>query len=399
MNVARRNPPELIECTVARPQSVRISGYAIPVAIFLASRLVVFLAIVFAARLIPPGNLPGAWNAGDTFWRNLLRWDSGWYLAIMRGGYHYVPDSSVQQSVAFFPLYPALSWCVAKIFQVRFSTASLIVSNTASIAAVVLLYRYVREHYGARIANGAVALLSFFPASIFLSAGYTESLAMALTMAAFIDLEGGRHLRAALWCGLLTATRPTGIVMLAPLAYCMWPRPRWTLAAATRLLLGLGIAISGLAAFCTYLGLRFGAPLACVTSQSGWNNGAHWSLKAGLYAFAALAQLFRGIPLPSTLDPWVFVAFAAVIIAMRSELSVPELLMAGASFAFLAVTWLCAGHAFLAMSRYMIVLFPAYIAGAKLLDKRPWLMAGLCVWMAMGLSWYAALFAQWHWVD
>ena len=317
----------------------------------------------------------------------------------MRGGYHYLPDSSVQQTVAFFPLYPALSWGVAKLFQLPLSTAMLIVSNVASIAAAMLLYEYVREHYGIRIAYCAIAIFSFFPASIFLSAGYSESLAMALTMAVFLELGRGRYIRASLWCGLLTAARPTGIVMLAPLAYCMWPRAGWTRAASIRLLLGLGIGCSGLVAFAIYLGVKFSAPLAFATSQDHWYPGSHWSLIAGLLSFASLADLFRGFPLPSTIDPWVFVGFAAVLFVMRSQLSIPELLYAGATFGLFAITRLCQVHGFGSISRLLILMFPAYIAAAKLLDKRSLLLSGLCLWMAVGLFWYTALFAQWYWVE
>ena len=187
--------------------------------------------------------------------------------------------------------------------------------------------------------------------------------------------------------------------MIAPLAYCMWPRAGWTHAASIRLLLGLGIGCSGLVAFAVYLGLKFNAPLAFAASQNHWYPGSNWSLIAGLYSFANLADLFRGMPLPSTLDPWMFVGFAAVIFAMRTKLSVPELLFAGANLGLFAVTKLCQVHGFGSMSRLLILMFPAYIASAKLLEKRPWLMAGLCAWMAIGLFWYTALFAQWHWVE
>jgi len=399
MSHAEAHLTQAYQPATRKPESLRVSEYATASAIFAASRLIIFFAILFSVRFIPPNHLVGAANEGSGIWHYLLRWDSGWYLAIMRGGYRYLPNSSAQQTVAFFPLYPVLSWCVAKVFHFRFSTAALLVSNIASIAAVLLLYQYTRKYYGKRTAYGAVALFSFFPASIFLSAGYTESLAIALTIAAFLDLRRDRYIRASFWCGLLTATRPTGIVMLAPLAYLMWPRAGWTRGATIRLLLGLGIACSGLGAFVVYLGLKFSAPFSFATSQNAWNPGAHWSLTAGLYAFTSLGNLFRGFPLQSSLDPWIFVGFAAVIFAMRSQLSIAELLFAIATFGFLAMTWLCAGHGFVAIGRYMGLVFPAYIGLGKLLEKRPLLTTVLCIWMTMGLFWYSALFAQWHWVD
>jgi len=113
---------------------------------------------------------------------------------------------------------------------------------------------------------------------------------MALKMATFLDLGRARYIRASCWCGLLTAARPTVIVMLAPLAYCLWPRAGWTRAASMRLLLGLGIACSGLGAFAVYRGLKFNASLAFATAPSALKPGAYFSLTAGHHTFASLAN-------------------------------------------------------------------------------------------------------------
>lgn|GEM_PF-1528556 len=85
-----------------KPESPRIPGHAAAAAIFAVSRLIVFLAILFSVRFIPPNNLPIAWNDGATIWHYLLRWDSVWYLSIMRVGYPYLPNSSVPSTVVFF---------------------------------------------------------------------------------------------------------------------------------------------------------------------------------------------------------------------------------------------------------------------------------------------------------
>jgi len=184
--------------------------------------------------------------------------------------------------------------------------------------------------------------------------------------------------------------------MPAPLAYCMWPSRGWTLATSIRLLIGLSLACSGVGAFVLYLGLKFNAPFAFASLQNNaWNRGTHRSLTEVVsYAAGRFAQmhLLGGFPLPSTLDPWIFVTFAAVIFYLRSQLSTDELPFAGATFGLLTVTRLFEGHAFGSMNRYMLPVFPAYIAIAKLVDRRPLLMVGLCVWMAVGLFWYSALF-------
>jgi Gpi18-like mannosyltransferase len=372
-------------------------GSVISIAIFSVSRLVVFAALLYSVRFIPPNRLFDA--AGETvpIWHHLLRWDSVWYLAIVRGGYQYFPNQSIQQTVAFFPLYPILCWVITRLTLCEPSTAVLLVSNTASVASVLLIYQYTRKHYGLRLAYGTVALYSFFPPSMFLSAGYTESLAIALTMATFLDLDHSRFFRAAFWSGLLTAVRPTGIVILAPLIYCAWPRERWTRASAVRLMAIVALACSGIVLFALYLGIKFHAPLAFATSENHWYP-THWSLLAGLYSFGALKDVFVSVPVPTSMNAWLFLGCVAVVFAMRSRLSTSELLFTVVTLGFLTLTILCKGLGFGSMGRYLLVIFPIYIAVAGLLEKRPLLQVGLCLWMAVGLFWYSAFFAQWHWV-
>src|ERR1700709_2843669 len=89
--------------TVPRSQVARVPGWAYRVlAIYLASRLVVFLGVLFAATLAPP------LRAVD--WA--LRWDSFWYLQIAQNGYPagLGPLSSERpyNENAFFPLWPLL---------------------------------------------------------------------------------------------------------------------------------------------------------------------------------------------------------------------------------------------------------------------------------------------------
>jgi len=116
--------------------TARTSDFRAALAIFAASRLIVILAILYAIKFLPPGNFYAKWDDNSAVRRYLLRWDSVWYLSIMREGYHYLPNPSVQQSANFFPLYPALSWCLARILRLSFSTAALLFSNTASILAL-----------------------------------------------------------------------------------------------------------------------------------------------------------------------------------------------------------------------------------------------------------------------
>src|SRR5438128_12450011 len=93
-----------------RDQKAVWGKYLTALAIFLASRFLVFLAIVFSHAFIPKeANHQNAWDAGSTWYRYLLRYDAGWYFGLVEGGYAYNGDDSVPQSPAFYPLYPLVS--------------------------------------------------------------------------------------------------------------------------------------------------------------------------------------------------------------------------------------------------------------------------------------------------
>ena len=80
--------------------------FAVPylkaLAIYLCSRLVVFLGVVFGKTYIPLGN--NTWLGGTQWYHRLLRWDSEWYKIIASEGYKYDGDPGLRQTVVFYPL-------------------------------------------------------------------------------------------------------------------------------------------------------------------------------------------------------------------------------------------------------------------------------------------------------
>src|SRR6202011_2846057 len=194
--------------------------YLKALAVYLCSRLVVFFGVVFGKTYIALGN--DTWLGGEQWYHRLLRWDSEWYKIIASEGYTYNGDPTQTQSVVFYPLYPALCRLVSEILRIDLIDSMLLVANLAAMAAALLLFKLVRERFDDRTALATVALISFFPASIFLSAGYTESLALLLMVAFFLAVARGRLLAAAMLAGLAIATRASGIVLLPVLLWELW---------------------------------------------------------------------------------------------------------------------------------------------------------------------------------
>jgi hypothetical protein len=124
-------------------------------AIYLCSRLVVFLGIVFGKAYIALGN--DTWLGGTQWYHRLLRWDSEWYKIIASEGYKYDGDPALRQTVVFYPLYSTLCRLVSEVLRIDVVDAMLLVANLAAVTAVLLLFKLVRERFGDRNALVTVA--------------------------------------------------------------------------------------------------------------------------------------------------------------------------------------------------------------------------------------------------
>src|ERR1700676_2105180 len=108
-------------------------AYLAALAIYLCSRLVVFLGVVFGKAYIALGN--DTWLGGAQWYHRFLRWDSEWYKIIASEGYKYNGDPSLTQTVVFYPLYPALCRLVSEALSIEVVDSMLLVANLAAVAA------------------------------------------------------------------------------------------------------------------------------------------------------------------------------------------------------------------------------------------------------------------------
>lgn len=116
---------------------------------------------------------------------SFANWDGVYFSWIAENGYTY------EHFHAFFPLYPFLVRVISTVLSAIFPMASFkslvlisgfFLSNTCFVASAVLLYDVSRKVLkDTKIAYGAAMLYCINPASIFMSALYTESLFAMLT--------------------------------------------------------------------------------------------------------------------------------------------------------------------------------------------------------------------------
>jgi Gpi18-like mannosyltransferase len=374
--------------------------YAASLLIFLGSRLLVLLAIIYAANFVPANQGSGYWNL-DSPLRYLLRYDSGWYLRIAVQGYSYNGDNSIEQPVVFYPLYPLVGRFVSKLFGIEPYVGLLIVSNLSILIAIPLALKLIKDDYGTRTALYAIALLSFFPTSLFFSAGYTESLTFLLIVGFFLFLKRDRFVLAATCAGLATGTRPTGIVLLLPLLWELWRRfSREPKLLAVYSLLCATMATSGLWLYTIYLWVAFRSPLAFVTAERAWSQTGEYSQSSYpvqlLICFRFLSSLLRTGIYPITLDPWFFFLFLLLVVFFRKRVPVAYSLFAAGAILlpYLALGGVLKMRSF---TRYVMLAFPVFVIIGDQLKGRLWLLLGIVIIFAALLFSYTALFAQWYW--
>lgn len=209
------------------------------------------------------------------------RWDAEWYLLIADEGYQareafenlpvgYEPTATA----GFFPLYPFLIRALTPLF--GGVLAGIVISNACLAGSLLLLFRLTRDETAGddpvRAGLVACAAILVYPASLFLSAVYPESLFLFLTLLVFDRARHGQFVVAGAVGALAALTRPTGLLLALPLAVEWWGQrrrggSRWGWAAA------LGPP-AGTAVFMMMCARLFGDPLAFVHRQERWRGAA-----------------------------------------------------------------------------------------------------------------------------
>ncbi|MEA2934738.1 MAG: hypothetical protein QOD74_1384 [Variibacter sp.] len=367
--------------------------YTSALVIFVLSRCVVAGAIFCKDFVVPARQGPHIWQMGEAWYHDILRWDAGWYIRIAEQGYGLPASPAEQSSIVFFPLLPLLAKALSGVTSLRVFDSLLIIANAAAVACVPLLIALVKPLYGPGVALRTVALLSFFPTSFFLSSAYTESLTLMLALLAFLSLERGNHLTAAMAAGLAAASRPTGVALVpAILTHLVLVSTRCNASTIAKAAAVGALGLSGLAAYAFWQWGSFGDPFAFVRGQAAW---AGTDLGLG-------TRFLRAITLEPVLRPWFgglcLIAAVGVIAAQSRKLPSYFIVYAGLCLAIPYALLATGSVGTTPMPRFVLIIFPVFTAAALLLKGRPLLTLGLLALSTAGLFLTTAHFAQWYWI-
>ncbi|MEO5739654.1 MAG: mannosyltransferase family protein [Vicinamibacterales bacterium] len=276
------------------------------------------------------------------FWDTFARWDSGSYFDIARYGYKFVEDG--RSNLAFFPLYPMLMRYLALAMgggRVRVYMAGIIISWTAFVLAMIVLYRLAKLDVPEG-ASRALVYAAVFPFAFFFGVVYPESLFLLFTVTAFYGFRTRQWWLGAAAGALATATRANGIFMLPALALVAFRETRGNRSAMVRAGAALGATLLGIGVYSLFIYSISGDPLEWAKSMRRWN----WSPGA-VPGWQPLVTLMTTM----ATSPYAFIT--------ASPHGVIDLLNATAAIAVLAVTpfiWRRFGPAY-----PMLILINLYI--------------------------------------
>jgi hypothetical protein len=232
--------------------------------LLLAYKAVCFLLIGLAIVLLPPMfsvenysiNVHGQ-ALSLSYARFFETWDAQPYLLLSKEGYRAGSDAN-----AWYPLWPLCIRLFSHVTGVGLLVASLILSNLLSIAALVLLHRYLSRSADPATADRTVMLMLAFPGALFLLFPYSESLFLLLSAALFIFLWKNDYLKAGVLSFFAALTRPVGILWVVPYALHTLRNRRPAALAYTSL------TLLGYASYFAVMYLSTGNAFAGFTSQN-----------------------------------------------------------------------------------------------------------------------------------
>lgn len=333
----------------------------------------------------------------------LARYDSGWYLAILEKGYGPPPAPGQKSPHAFFPLYPLLARALSSLLGVDGFAAGQILSILCFLASGILFAVEGRRRLGERRSRDALLFLLLYPTAFYLVAMYSESLFLLLALAAFDRARRNRPAAAALFAALAGTSRMTALALAVPLAIEAFSaarddsrRPLSDGNALRRALLVGAAPVAGVLLWVLGAGWAAGEPGLFFRVQEAWHRGISPILGAWHFVKLPLARIAHGQALD---HPALFLDYAHFLLfAVIAVHQVRRRRLSDAAWTAGALLLPIASGISASLSRYVLVVYPAFYAMAEIFQDRPRLR--LAWWIGSGVLLLAAetAFVHWRWV-
>jgi len=318
------------------------------------------------------------------FLRPWANFDGVHYLTIAKSSY------SAQYTQAFFPLYPLIIRGLGNLFFAKnYLVSGLFISGLFWILSLWVLIRLVEIDFDQKIAWQTAIFLLLFPTSFYFIGLYAESLFLFLALASFYFARKGKWWQAGFFGAFASATKVFGIFLLPALfvEYSLQQGEKnirkkkarengfrtWELFKIfLKSYLPIGLSCSGLVAYMAYLKNEFNNPIYFITAQPAF--GASRSASKIILIYQVFWRYFKMIWTVKKDDPLnftVWLEFLSVVIflillgrAYQNKVRLSYLI-----FSFFSLLVPTLTGTFSSMPRYVLVLFPGFVALALVKNK------------------------------
>lgn len=325
------------------------------------------LIVVFITKIIPELR-SGAPPMLNFFLKRIIsvwaHWDSGWYLDIIREGYHLDgPIGKVQSNIAFYPLYPYLvkiiSLPVYSLYpkDIVLIAFGVLISNLFLLGALFYLYKFIMLMFDdVKLAERSILYMLVFPSAIFFSCFYTESTFLFSAITAFYFAKRDNWLLAAVMAAFTSIARPLGVFIVLPLAIIYMDSIHWNICKIKPQILLLGLAPTALLVYMAILYPATGDFLAIFKIQASW--GKHFTSPLTTITFPPWEQYRQWIYEVDRANLLLF-----FILGIVSLVKLPSLSL-GVFPLLIVVPVFFTGYV-ASVTRYCGVMFPIFILLAK----------------------------------
>lgn len=372
------------------------------VCLFLGWKLLLFINLIIAINFVPLGNTDKYLGGGFInysispllyAWANF---DGEHYLSIAIFGY-----KGLEQ--AFFPIYPKLLGAIAN--QLHFDMTStlfvttfvgIVISNFFLLLSLIILWDLVRLDYSKKIAYLTIISLLVFPTSFYFGSLYNESLFLFLTVSSFYAARKGYWWAAGIFGGVASATRIFGILLLPALFLQIWNSKT-----NLKQFIWLMFIPVGLILYMFYLKITVNDPIAFFHLQAlvGEQRSSGFILLP--QTFFRYISMLTTVSFSNTIYQTLILEFVTGLIFLILPIYgfFKKMSLSYVFYALIGFLVASAQGSFSSVPRYVLVLFPSFIALAIFLNTLPRkIILIILMFLSVGLIIESALFFRGYWV-
>lgn len=348
--------------------------------LFLSWRLLLFVPLFLGETFLKAREgfsytSPSYWSSISHFflapWANF---DGVYYLYIAGSGY-------TVDNVGFFPVYPMiinLASLNSKSFSFEQFFVALILSSIIFLLGLLMFKKLIKLDYKEKIALSSIIFLLIFPASFFFATVYSEALFFLLAVSSFYFARKKQWFLASILGLLLSATRIVGIAIFPALLLEFYLQNKTLF---SRKVFSIFLSPLGFIFYSLFNYFNFGNAFQFIKAQG---NLANERSVDQIILFPQTLFRYFNILLnvsPSTYEWWVALLelsafiFASLMLFFAWKKKIRASYLLFSLIAFLIPT---STGTFSGLTRYILALFPIFIAIALLKDRWIKILYAVC---------------------